>query len=151
MLLTVESWGPTAGGVGRGWGLPFLHWLLQRTGFMLASGPARGPGMRMCTVAPGWMLPLPSSLRTPHLSIPLPSSVGPATPLGPHAQDGVAAALRKDVCAHLGHVHFCERGEWVTEPSWSGLRGRRGAASSVCYCCWGTVGPVSCLILDLHK
>lgn len=127
MLLTVESWVPTAGGVGRGWGLPFLHWLLQRTGFMLASGPARGPGMRMCTVAPGWVLPLPSSLRTPHLSIPLPSSVGPATPLGPHAQDGVAAALRKDVCAHLGHVHFCERGEWVTEPSWSGLRGRRGA------------------------
>lgn len=96
--------------------------------------------MRMCMVVPEGALPLPSSLRILHLSIPLPSSIGPATPFGPHAQDGVAAALRKDVCAHLGHVHFCERGEWVTERSWSGLRGKRGAASSVSYYCWGTLG-----------
>ena len=107
---------------------------------MLASGPARGPGMRMCMVAPEGALPLPSSLRTPYLSILLPSSIGRTTPFGPHAQDGVAAALRKDVCAHLGHVHFCERGEWVTERSWSGLQGKRGAASSVSYYCWGTLG-----------
>ncbi|CAK7291785.1 Transient receptor potential cation channel subfamily V member 3 [Vulpes lagopus] len=35
---------------------------------------------------------------------------GPPTPFGPDTQDGVAATVRKDVRAHLGHVHFCERG-----------------------------------------
>ena len=78
----------------------------------------------------------------------------PGTPLGPHAQDGVAAALRKDVCAHLGHVHFCERGKWVTEPSWSGLQGRgggRGQQALSATAAGGLWGLVSSLTLDLHK
>jgi hypothetical protein len=45
-----------------------------------------------------------------------PSSPGPPTPLGPDAQDGVATALRENVCAHLGHVYLCERGEWTSKP-----------------------------------
>lgn len=62
------------------------------------------------------LLPLPFLLPILHTHF-FPLSPGPSTPFGSDAQDGVAAALRKDVCAHLGHVHFCERGEWATKPS----------------------------------
>ena len=81
VLLTAEFWVSTLGGGGRSWGLQFLFGPVQRSGFVLTSGPARGLGTCMCMVPPEVALPLPSSLPVLHPSIPLPSSQALPHPL----------------------------------------------------------------------
>lgn len=68
--------------------------------------------------------------------------LGPPAPLGPDTQDGVAAAPREDVRTHLGHMHLRERGEWVTRPLQTALRGRQVTAglASIPLCSAVTAG-----------
>lgn len=143
MFLDVEIWIPSMGGEGRvGTAIPPLALYRDRAPCWFLV-PPEGSARSLQS----WHYPCPPHPPscTIHSS---PFFSGPAAPPGPDAQDGVAAAPGEDVCAHLGHVHFREGGEWAAGPSdWPAMRGgdsRLGFDPTlVGHYCWGALGSHS--------
>lgn len=146
--MPLALWVPPAGGVGRAGGCPSCTGLTENRHHAGLWSSSRARHAYVHSAPQRGRLPcLPHSLF-PHPF--LPSYLRPCL-ASPHAQDGVAAALRKDVCAHLGHVHFCEEVSGSLSPPGQPETQAAGQQALSATTAGGLWGLIFSLILDLHK